>query len=241
MNVFKGMLLGTLRDGGEGRDGCYRNAIRVTRTRRSGHPGAPSRASARPGVPVEGLRAHRAPHESPKVRACGFGLVEPGFVSRAVEPCQWHIQPERERFECRQRAGVIGAAEDLHPRGQAPAQLVEVLVERVRTSFLAEFTVHEPVDGAALPGTLRGPVPTAFGIGVVGEPGQREQLDFLVLRAVRQLLQRAESLLLCRGHAAVAFRPVPLRHSPTNGPHISSIAATRSGWAMQNRPARVAP
>ena len=31
---------------------------------------------------------------------------------------------------------------------------------------------------------------------MVGEPGQREQFDFLLLRAVRQLLQFADPLLL---------------------------------------------
>ncbi len=84
-----------------------------------------------------------------------------------------------------------------------------MLIERVRASFPAKFDIHSPVDWATPPGALSRPVPPAFEIGVVGEPGQREQLDFLLLRAVRQLLQSAEPLLLCCGHTAAALPSVP--------------------------------
>jgi len=39
--------------------------------------------------------------------------------------------------------------------------------------------------GAPAPGSLRRPAPAAFGICMVGEPGQSQQFDFLFLRAIR--------------------------------------------------------
>jgi hypothetical protein len=48
------------------------------------------------GKPAEALCAHRALHESPKVRTHGIGLLQPGLVPSALDPRQRKIEPERE-------------------------------------------------------------------------------------------------------------------------------------------------
>ncbi len=86
-------------------------------------------------------------------------------------------------------------------------------IEQIRPPLSTQLAVHQPVDGAPRPGSGGGPVPALPGVGVVGEPGQGEQFDLLLLGALRQCLQLAQPLLLRGGHApgdllAVSGAPV---------------------------------